>query len=203
MQPSAVSDQVEVSRREGGRPKRMDLPAGMQEQLDALGLDRGLQRACALGDRREVERIIRMADMRRDGGLVDAFAGEARRVDEARGLVGGTIVHPRQQVEMEINVGHRGLSGGSSVSARRIVLLFSTVAARPSPPAGRSRRVHDDAPQPVDGRVTSTGATTSRSVSWGPSAAIASSRKLVARCATCSTSQIVDVSGGESSPDIG
>jgi hypothetical protein len=52
---------------------------------------------------------------------VDAFAGEARRVDEARGLVGRSIVDPRQQVKMEINVGHRGLSGGSSVSAHRIV----------------------------------------------------------------------------------
>ena len=93
----------------------------MQEQLDALGLDRGLQRARALGDRGDVERVVRMADMRRDGGLVDAFVGEAGGVDEARGLVGRAIVHPRQQVEMEINVGHRGLSGGSSVSAHRIV----------------------------------------------------------------------------------
>ena len=62
-----------------------------------------------------------MADMRRDSGLVDAFTGEARGVDEARSLVGRTIVDPRQQVKMEINVGHRGLSGGSSLSAHRIV----------------------------------------------------------------------------------
>jgi hypothetical protein len=61
-----------------------------------------------------------MADMRRDGGLVDALAGEALRMDEARRLVGRTIVDPRQQVKMEINVGHQGLSGGSSVSAHRI-----------------------------------------------------------------------------------
>ena len=74
----------------------MDLPAGMQEQLDARSGDRGLQRARALGDRRDVERVVRVADMRRDGGLVEAFAGEARRVDEARGLIGRTIVDPRQ-----------------------------------------------------------------------------------------------------------
>src|SRR4051812_18701033 len=99
----------------------MDLPAGMQAQFYALGVDRGLQRSRARGDRRDVEGVIRMADMRRDGGLVDTFTDETLRVDEARRLVGRTVVHPRQQVEMEINVGHRGLSGGSSVSAHRIV----------------------------------------------------------------------------------
>ena len=119
--PRAVRDQVEVVRRERGRAERMDLAAGMQEQLDARGGDRGLQRSRALGDRRDVERVVGMADVRRDGGLVDAFAGEALRVDEARGLVGRTIVDPGQQVKMEINVGHLGLSGGSSVSAHRIV----------------------------------------------------------------------------------
>src|SRR5215208_7909848 len=58
-------------------------------------------------------------------------------------------------------------------------------------------------PGPVDARAASTGAMTSRSVDCGPSALIARSRKPVARSATCSTSQTVEVSGGESSREIG
>jgi hypothetical protein len=99
----------------------MDLPAGMEEQVDALSVDRGLQRSRALGDGGDFEGVVRMADMRRDGRLVDAITGEPLRVEEARRLVGRAIVHARQQMEMEIEVGHRGLSGGSSVSARRFV----------------------------------------------------------------------------------
>ena len=44
---------------------------------------------------------------------------------------------------------------------------------------------------------------TSRNVACGPSAAIAVTRKLVARSATCSTSQTVDVKDGDRSREIG
>jgi hypothetical protein len=58
-------------------------------------------------------------------------------------------------------------------------------------------------PARVDARAASTGATISRRVACGPSAAIAVTRKPVARSATRSTSHTVEVSGGASSREMG
>jgi hypothetical protein len=66
--------------------------------------------------------------MRRDRCLVDAVAAEALGVLEARGLVGWSVVHPREQVEMQVDMGHAVVpSGGSSVSARCVRLVFATI----------------------------------------------------------------------------
>lgn len=62
---------------------------------------------------------------------------------------------------------------------------------------------YDPGARPVDGRGTSTGWKSSRSGRSGGSSSSASSRKPVATCATRSTSQVVDVSGGASKREIG
>jgi hypothetical protein len=53
--------------------------------------------------------------MRRDRCLVGAVAGEPLGVLETRGLVGWSVVHPWEQVEMQVDMGH------AVVRFRRIV----------------------------------------------------------------------------------
>ena len=114
----AVGDHVELGRAERGRAVGVDLAARVDAQLDAGGVELRLERARALGDGRDVEREPRDADVRRHGGLVDAVAGELLGVDQARGQVRWSVVHPWQQVEVQVDMGHVVvLSGGSSVSA--------------------------------------------------------------------------------------
>jgi hypothetical protein len=50
---------------------------------------------------------------------VDAVGGEPPGVEEAGGEVARSVVHPGQEVEVQVDMGHVVvLSGGSSVSAR-------------------------------------------------------------------------------------
>ncbi len=83
-----------------------DLAARVQPQVDAGGVDRRLQRARALGDRRHGDGEVRVADMGRDGRLVDAVAGEPLGVGQRRSHVGRPVVHPGEQMQMKVDSGH-------------------------------------------------------------------------------------------------
>ncbi len=111
-----MGDDVELRRVEAARALRVDLAAGVQVQVDAGGVDRPLQRARALGDRADVDREPRVADVRRHRGLMDAGRGEPGGVGQAGGLVFGAVVHRGEQVEMEVHVGH-----GEQLPFRRII----------------------------------------------------------------------------------
>ena len=101
-----VGDDVEVVATEAGRAVGMDLAAGMEPQLDARGVDRGLQRPRACRDRGHVEVEVGMADVRRDRRVVDPGARDPLGVSEAGALVGRTVVDAGQEVEMQIDVCH-------------------------------------------------------------------------------------------------
>ena len=105
---------------EGSRSERMDLAAGVQEQLDARDGDRGLQRSRALGDGRRAG----SRDGRACGVTVASWTRHGqRRSAWTRLAAHGRTVHPTP--------------GGRSEWKRRGTLGFlSTVAARLSPPAG-------------------------------------------------------------------
>ena len=126
----AVGDDVELGRAERGRALGVDLAARVQAQVDARRVERRLQRARALGDAGDVEREPGVADVRRDGRLVDATRGEPLGVDEAGHLVAWSIVHPRQEVEVQIDMGHVAGPFRRILGARpfRIVRVPSTVA---------------------------------------------------------------------------
>ena len=93
-------------RRVRSAPIGKDLAAGVQPQREPLAVERRLERGGALRDRQRVERYGRRADVRRDGGLAHAVGDHPRGVLERGGLVGRAVVHPRQQVEVKVDVSH-------------------------------------------------------------------------------------------------
>jgi hypothetical protein len=102
-----MCDRVELARRQVARHVGVDLTARVQPQPDALAVERSLELPRPLGDAQRVERITGSSDVRGDGRLAHAVAHHPVRVRERRRLVGRTVVHPRQKVEVQVDVGHR------------------------------------------------------------------------------------------------
>jgi hypothetical protein len=101
-----VGDRVELRVAEPGGAAREDLAARLQAEADARRVERGLQRPCARRDRRHVERVVGVTDVRRRRGLVNAVAREPRGVLECRGLVRRPVVDAGKQVQVQVDM-HR------------------------------------------------------------------------------------------------
>jgi hypothetical protein len=104
----ALGDHGKLFAAEVGCVVGKDLAARVQPQVDARGVDRRLERACALRDRRHGDREVGVADVGRDGRLVDAVAREPRGVRQRGTHVRGTVVHPGEQMQMKVDVRHHG-----------------------------------------------------------------------------------------------
>jgi hypothetical protein len=65
--------------------------------------ERGGQSLDPLRDRGDLEREVAI-DVGRRGYVADAFGGEPARVLKGHALIGCAVIHPRKQVEVEVDI---------------------------------------------------------------------------------------------------
>ena len=83
---------------------RIELAAGAHAHADRRALVQGArERLDALGDRSDLEWPAG-ADVWRDGHVAHALGGEPAGIGDRSRLVGGAVVHPREQVEVQIQI---------------------------------------------------------------------------------------------------
>src|ERR1700722_14908882 len=99
----SLGDELELRVAQRARVTSVELTAGAHTHPDTVVIEQRSQRVDALRDRRDLERPVAI-HVRGDRDVADTFGGESSRVGDGSGVVAGTIVHPWEQVEVQIQI---------------------------------------------------------------------------------------------------